>query len=668
MTQVMVSRDARWGRWLLAAATLGLAATLLRNLGVMSPILEPVWDKGYNATEFLAAAACGLRVVRSRGSERAAWAALTVGLFGFAAGDVYYTAALESMASPPFPSLADAGYLSIYPAAYVALVLLLRARAGRVSSQLWLDGIVCALAVAAIGAALVFGVVASTDGPFATVATNLAYPLGDLIMLAFVIAVTTIAGRRAGSGWLLLALAFAIWAVADTIYLYQSAKGTYTDFTVLDTAWPASYVLMAFAAWRPARGIDARRLRRGILALPACLTLVALAMLMRDHYSPLNQVALWLACAAVATAVVRFALTFRENLRMLGASEVEATTDLLTGLGNRRALLYDLDRAVGDARVERPALLALFDLDGFKTYNDSFGHVAGDALLARLGRNLGTAAAGGFASAYRLGGDEFCLLVIEPGPDPAALVARAAAALHEAGESFDIGCSYGAVLLPAESADVSDALRTADQRMYAHKRAGRRGSDEAVHRVLLRVAAEHDGALRNHVDYVAHFAEAVACELGLDDAARIEVTRAAALHDIGKVAIPDAILEASRALDASEWDYMRQHTLIGERIIGAAPELLAVARIVRSTHERYDGAGYPDRLAGNDIPLGARIVAVCDAYDAMVTTRAYRAALPSDKALAELRRCSGTQFDPRIVAAFDAALVRLLREADAVAA
>ena len=135
----------------------------------------------------------------------------------------------------------------------MALVLLLRARTGGVSPLLWLDGIVGGLAAAAVGAALVFGVVASTEGPLATVITNLAYPLGDLSMLAFVIVVMTVTGRRGGSTWVLLALAFAVWAVADSLYLYQTASGTYQEFTLLDTGWPAAYVLIAFAAWRPAR-------------------------------------------------------------------------------------------------------------------------------------------------------------------------------------------------------------------------------------------------------------------------------------------------------------------------------------------------------------------------------------------------------------------------------
>jgi HD-GYP domain-containing protein (c-di-GMP phosphodiesterase class II) len=188
--------------------------------------------------------------------------------------------------------------------------------------------------------------------------------------------------------------------------------------------------------------------------------------------------------------------------------------------------------------------------------------------------------------------------------------------------------------------------------MYAHKRGGRRSSEEAIHQVLLRVVGEHDGALLHHLDDVARLAEPVGRALELTSAELMDLCRAAALHDIGKVAIPDAILNAPRPLRPEEWEYMRQHTIIGARIIGAAPELLDVAAIVRSSHERYDGGGYPDGLAGEEIPLASRIVTVCDAYDAMTTTRPYRAALTADEALAELERCAGTQFDPKVVAAF----------------
>src|SRR3954454_23826771 len=264
------------------------------------------------------------------------------------------------------------GYLSIYPGSYVALVLLPRARAGRIPSSLWLDGLISSLAVAALGAALVFGVVANTDGSLAGVATNLAYPLGDLALLAFVVGVITVTGWRPGRTWVLIAFGFGLFAVIDTIYLYQVARDTYVEDRILDAGWPAMYVLVAFAAWQPQRRLDARILRGGaMLALPAGSAVVALGLLLFDHYVELNDVALRLASASVLAVVVRFALTFRANLRMLRASEDEATTDALIGLGNRRALVRDLERAADEA-ADDTHVLALFDLDGFKSYNDAF--------------------------------------------------------------------------------------------------------------------------------------------------------------------------------------------------------------------------------------------------------------------------------------------------------
>jgi two-component system, cell cycle response regulator len=137
-----------------------------------------------------------------------------------------------------------------------------------------------------------------------------------------------------------------------------------------------------------------------------------------------------------------------------------------------------------------------------------------------------------------------------------------------------------------------------------------------------------------------------------------EVARAAELHDVGKVAIPDAILNKPGPLDESEWNFMRRHTVIGERILLSAPALRPVARLVRSSHERWDGGGYPDGLRGDEIPLGARVVAVCDAFDAMTTERPYREPIPESQALAELRRCAGTQFDPMVVDAFCRVIAR----------
>jgi diguanylate cyclase (GGDEF)-like protein len=335
---------------------------------------------------------------------------------------------------------------------------------------------------------------------------------------------------------------------------------------------------------------------------------------------------------------------------VLLASQRDALVDSLTGLGNRRALTRDLADRAGDATAARPLLLGLFDLDGFKHYNDTFGHPAGDALLTRLGERLSLGLRG-TATVYRMGGDEFCLLSAVGGDTTDETVRRAAASLCESGASFAISCSYGSAHLPAEVETAEQALQLADQRMYAQKvatvSAGRQSSD-----VLLRVIRERSDSLDEHVGSVAHLSQLLAERLGLpaDEQERIHV--AAQLHDIGKTAMPDSLLDKRGPLSEEEWGFMRQHTLIGERIVLAAPSLAATGPLIRSSHERVDGCGYPDQLRGDEIPIGARIIAVCDAYDAMISDRVYRAAMPSDEAMRELRRHAGTQFDPSIVRSF----------------
>jgi diguanylate cyclase (GGDEF)-like protein/PAS domain S-box-containing protein len=328
----------------------------------------------------------------------------------------------------------------------------------------------------------------------------------------------------------------------------------------------------------------------------------------------------------------------------------EALHDQLTGLPNRRKLMADLSGLLETGECERSQLV-LFDLNGFKGYNDTFGHPAGDALLERMGGNL-AAAVDSRGCAYRMGGDEFCVLAPVRPDDPESVVVSAAAALSEHGERFAITASWGSVLLPDEASDPSDALRTADQRMYAQKRSTREMADDQTAATLRKVISASDLDLGEHVDEVAHLSEAVGRKLGLAGDQMSFLIRAAALHDVGKVAIPHEILSKREPLTEEEWAFVRRHTVIGERMLAAAPAVEEVARIVRWSHERFDGHGYPDRLAGEDIPLDARIIAVCDAYGAMTSERAYRSRMSSEEALAELRRCAGSQFDPVIVEAF----------------
>jgi diguanylate cyclase (GGDEF)-like protein len=328
-----------------------------------------------------------------------------------------------------------------------------------------------------------------------------------------------------------------------------------------------------------------------------------------------------------------------------------ATTDVLTGIGNRRRLLADLDAAL---TAGSPTVLALFDLDGFKAYNDSFGHPAGDALLRKLAANL-SAAVDGRGAAYRMGGDEFCILA---GADAEVVVRDAAAALNEHGDAFTIGVSSGSIAIPGEASTSEEALRGADRRMYAQKASGRTSAGRQTTDVLLGVLRERHPDLSDHLQDVSDLCGKVATRLGLGDDVIGTVLQAAALHDVGKAAIPDGILNKPGPLDDDEWALMRQHTVMGQRIMSAAPSLNRASQLVRSSHERVDGNGYPDGLAGEAIPLGSRVIAVCDAFDAMTSDRPYSEAVPADDALEELRLCAGTQFDATIVEA----LIRVVTE------
>jgi diguanylate cyclase (GGDEF)-like protein len=359
--------------------------------------------------------------------------------------------------------------------------------------------------------------------------------------------------------------------------------------------------------------------------------------------------------ALLAGALLLFFIALRNFRSSQRALRRVALQDSLTGLGNRFAMSHELDAHCNAATRERPILVTVFDLDGFKEYNDNYGHPAGDALLARVGHRLG-GAIDGRGAGFRMGGDEFC--VILPHDEQAkATLAAAATALSEIGDGFKITCSYGSAAIPKDAGNAAAALRLADARMYSHKATtrgdGARGS--AVRQsmeVLARAVAETSAELGDHTTGVAALAQQVGRTLGLSDVEVTETMRAAVLHDVGKIAIPDAVLAKRGPLDDDEWELMRRHTLIGQRILQGAPSLAAAGRLVRSSHERWDGQGYPDRLAGEAIPLGARIIAVCDAFDAMTTDRPYRSEISVDEALEELRRCAGTQFDPGVVAAF----------------
>jgi diguanylate cyclase (GGDEF)-like protein len=410
-------------------------------------------------------------------------------------------------------------------------------------------------------------------------------------------------------------------------------------------------LLVGCAAWASPTGRKLRLDGARVLVMPALFGATALGVLVAHAIEPVHPLGLGLAVGAIAAALVRLGVTFSENLRLLEGTTREAYTDSLTGLGNRRRLMEDLERAAADATAAEPCGLVVFDLDGFKQYNDRYGHPMGDALLGRLGHL--DACVGSHGRAYRLGGDEFCVIARGTRAELSEIASLATDALSERGRGFDVGCSHGLVLMPEEASDVSHALHVADERLYDQKGSRRREvARTETSSALVQVLREYEPDLHGHLNEVMRLSRSVGQRLGLDEDELFDVIRAAELHDIGKVAVPSAVLQKAGPLDDSEWDFVRQHTLVGDRILSAAPALANVAKLVRASHERYDGMGYPDQTSGREIPIGARIVAVCDAYHAMTSDRPYRPRLDAGEALSELRRCAGAQFDPEVVEIF----------------
>ncbi len=606
----------------------------------------------YDAVVLGAALVVLARAAR-RPAERGAWLALGVGMLLWALGQTYYSVVLYYASPAPFPSPSDALFLAFYPASYLALVLLLRARIAQLEPLGWVDGLIGALAVAAVAAALIFPpVLEALGGSGLGVGVSLAYPCADLVLLGLLCGALTVTRWTAQPALLAIALALALFAASDVVYLSVGGQST-EALNLASVGWPLAFLLLAAAAWMRSAAAGAARAepgRRRAVA-PVVMAATAVLLLALGNFTDIGAAAVGLSIACLAAVLVRFSITFVQNARILEASRAEAVTDQLTGLRNRRRLMEDLERALASAPAGAGTVLAVFDLDGFKAYNDSFGHPAGDDLLRRLGRRL-AASVEASGDAYRLGGDEFCVLAPTDGRDGEAICRAAAEALSQRGTAFAVGASWGMVRIPFEARDAEEAMRLADRRMYATK--GRRVDSvrSQTRGVLLSVLHEREPGLDRHLEGVARHASELGRAVGLDPEELDLLVRAAELHDIGKVAIPDEILHKPGELSEAEWALMRKHTLIGERVLSAAPALEQVARIVRSTHEHWDGGGYPDGLAEAAIPLASRIIVVCDAYNAMTEGRAYRAPLSHEEAMGALRDGAGTHFDPDLVALF----------------
>lgn len=451
----------------LAALLAAYAVVTLGSIG-SAGIQDAFGRWAYDLVVIGAATAVLLRAILLP-SERAAWLSLGAGMMLWAVGQTYYSIFLYYASPAPVPSPSDAFFLAFYPASYIALLLLLKGRLKWLDPFVWVDALIAALAIAAVAAALILPpVLEALGGSTLGAAVTLAYPCADLVLLGLLAAALTTSGWYRQGIWPLIAAALVLFGISDVVYLSVGGQAT-EALNAASVGWPLAFLLLAWAAWFPSAASEpASGPGPGSIALPIALATAVIGLLAVASFIPVGGVPVGLGVASLLAVLARLAATFRLNTRILALSRQDAITDALTGLPNRRRLMADLSQAVSRP-VDDASIFALFDLNGFKAYNDSFGHAAGDDLLRRLAAKL-AAAVRPWGKAYRLGGDEFCVLASAAEATAEAIAQAGETALLEHGRGFSIEAACGMVRLPSEAATSTDALRLADRRMYIAKK------------------------------------------------------------------------------------------------------------------------------------------------------------------------------------------------------
>jgi two-component system cell cycle response regulator len=432
----------------------------------------------YDAVVIAAGLSCLVRA-RVAGRERLAWLAIGGAILVWAAGEVYWAVKILDDPAPPYPSPADLGYLAYYPFAIAGLCLLVRARARELNWQLWMDAAIAALGTGALGAAFIFDYLADqTSGTSLQVATTLAYPLGDIAVFALTVGIVALTNWRPGRAWTLILAGFAALAVADIAYALQSTNLGLPEGIWAEPIYLIAACFLAAGAWQfrdsAIRGAGRLEGWRELI-VPAAFAAVMIGLFAMQYSSASSGLAALLTAGTMIAVIARLAISVRENNRLLQ----QVRTDPLTGLVNRGGMQVDLDDYCGGATAEHPVSVLLFDLNGFKRYNDTFGHPAGDDLLTELGGALREAVAED-GVAYRFGGDEFCVLLTCPEARFDEVGRRAAMALTAGQKGVEVSASWGAATIPADAASAHEAIQLADLRMYAQKESRRVVRDTVV--------------------------------------------------------------------------------------------------------------------------------------------------------------------------------------------
>ena len=635
----------------------------------------------------------GFAAARTRGRIRLVWRLLFVSnALWFAAEVIWGAYAYLELKEVSVPSFMDICYLLSYVVAVPAILIGLSLGVIGGARGL-LDFLLVVAAVFAVGwEVVVVRVLPSWDAASAALVTVFFFPVMSLGIVSILIAAMLAGRRRVPTSMILVGAGFGVAVVTDVGYSFLTTFLNVIEPNQgsgwLNLGWQAEAILFclaALAAMRRPEGDESLMPDREMTILPALvafLAVVGLAVFDLVRVGELSNVTLTVTILLMLGLLLRQGIAVRDRARLTRQLQMAANTDALTGLRNRRFCEEMLHvEAELAARRQTPLSLILIDIDHFKHVNDTYGHAVGDAVLVEAAHRLRESLRSSDVIS-RYGGEEFlCLL---PGTGGKAAVglaehlrvalSRTPVAVPDIADGVVLTASLGvSTVQPSpqgKAIDVDKLVNAADQATYQAKAQGRNrvvgpgwsarpdDPDRKMPSALVWLADQIDGTLGDHEHAAAmsRWSLKTAARIGLDQAAQGRAALAARLHDIGKIGIDRALLTKPTQLNPQEWDQIHRHPEEGARLITQLGHRQDLAPLIAAHHERYDGTGYPHGLVGADIPIEARIIAVCDAWAAMRANRAYSPVLTTSEARNELARGRGTQFDPVVVDAFLALL------------